>query len=124
MTVFPALTAQLTRNMDLVGYTNVYGESGLYTGKEQKCNRAESRHELLPRFPISWHGLYTRVFSFYEPTEHFIAGMILYQEEFHTVNISYENKFYLNEHQFNVEKNILFLGWIHKKDYSFTSLVI
>jgi len=47
---------------------------------------------------------------FMSQTEHFIADMILYQEELRTVNVSYMNKFYLNEHQFNAEKNILFLG--------------
>jgi len=30
--------------------------------------------------------------------------MIFYQEELRRVNVSYENKFYLNEHHFNAEK--------------------
>jgi hypothetical protein len=111
MTGFPALTAQLTRNMDLECHKNIYDESGLYGRKELKFNRAELRYEPLLSFPTSWHGLYTHVFNFYEPTEHFIAGMILYQEELRMVNFSYENKFYLNVHQLNAEKNILFLGW-------------
>jgi hypothetical protein len=36
--------------------------------------------------------------------------MILYQEELRTVSVSYENKFYLNEHQFNAEKKYIILG--------------
>jgi len=53
MTGFPARTAQLTQNMDLECYKNIYGESRLYARKEQKFNRAKLRHEPLPRFPTS-----------------------------------------------------------------------
>jgi hypothetical protein len=109
MTVFPALTARLTQNMELGGNKNIYGESGLYKRKEQKFNKAELRDGSLTRFPTNYHGLYTRVFNFYDPTEHFMAGMILYQDELRTVNVLCKDNFYLNEHHFNVKK-ILCLG--------------
>jgi hypothetical protein len=110
MTGFPTLTARLTQNMELGCTKNIYGESGLYTRKEQKFNRAELRHGQLTRFPTNYHGLYVRVFNFYDPTQLFMAGMILNQEELRTVNLSYKDNFSLNEHHFNVKKKILCFG--------------